>query len=147
MPDPCEAASFQPANALEEALLKCWKDRTELGLFAMRLFSSQVVVLLRAKGDVLPRKWPAPLIIRGVNDKLVLAVFTSIERTIPWRERHEEFQHALVTDASWVLRNAPPGYGVAINPGWAVGMEIPPDDLARLLRDFGENPGTATLHR
>lgn len=126
---------FTPLNELEEELVRCWQDSTHLGLFVMKLMSSQVVVLAREVSEDFPEQLE-PLTITGANGVPVVALFTSTDRATPWVERNSGHRQALVTDASWVLRGIRPGVGAAINPGWAVGLEIAADGLQKIIRDF-----------
>jgi hypothetical protein len=127
--------NFTPLNELEEELLRCWQDSTHLGLFLMRMMSSQVVVLAREVSEDFPERLEA-LTIAGANGLPLVALFTSSDRATPWAERNRGHRHALATDASWVLRGIRPGVGAAINPGWAVGLEISADGLQRIILDF-----------
>jgi hypothetical protein len=128
---------FVPVNELEDALVRVYSDQSQLGVFAMKLFASRVVVLSRQEPGK-PRGEPiALLVIRGASGVPALAVFTSLDRTAPWIKRAGEYRHAATVDAASVLRSAPPGCGVAINPGWAFGLEVPAAGLRRLVSDFG----------
>lgn len=130
-----DTRDFVPQNDLEEALMRCWQDSTLLGPFVMKLMSSQVVVLAPEVDEDFPERLD-PLTITGANGVPVVALFTSTDRATPWAERNSGYRSALVTDASWVLMGIRPGVGAAINPGWAVGLEVTADGLQKIIRDF-----------
>ena len=124
---------FTPNNDLEELLLGAHGDPAELSVFIQRLFVSKVVVLVKEG----PEQQGSPLTIAGVHGTPVLAVFTSLERATIWTERYPEYGNALVVDARWAIGKVRTGFGMAINPGLAMGFEVSPEGLPKLLKDFG----------
>jgi SseB protein N-terminal domain len=127
---------FNPNNDLEGLLLGAHGDPAELGVFFQRLFASKVVVLVKEG----PEQQGSPLHIAGVHGALVLAVFTRLERATIWAERYPEYGNALVVDARWAIGTVRRGVGMAINPGHAIGFEVSPERLPKLLKDFGVAP-------
>jgi len=124
---------FTPNNDLEELLLSTYGRPGGLGVFMQRLLVSQVVVLLKQDQE----QQFSPLTITGIHGALVLALFTSPERATVWAERYPEYGTALLVDARWAIGKVQVGFGMAINPGHAVGFEVSPEGLPKLLRDFG----------
>lgn len=119
--------SIEPTNALEEHLQAVQAGERDLRGFIEELVASRVVVL--SKREVLkmnnPGEIPALVVPSEDGDSQRLAVFTSPELAQRVARTYPEYRFGIRTDFMWVLAHAAPGLGVAINPGWTLGMTIP----------------------
>lgn len=128
----------EPTNALERRLLAAQKGEAPIGDFLERLVDAEVVLL--SKRDVVetrdPGDIPALVIPGGEDGGEMLAVFTSPQLAYRVAETYPEYRYGVRTEFLWVLAHTAPGLGVAINPGWTLGMKIPSYGLLRLRERY-----------
>jgi hypothetical protein len=101
--------------------------------FFARLLASQAVLLLDK--EVPESGWDngiSPLVLVSPRGGNVLAIFTSVERATPMSQNSNTHKYALLVDFRWILKGVTPGLGIAVNPGWGVGLEIEPARVAEL---------------
>ena len=117
----------EPTNTLERRLLEVQRGEREIASFVEYLIDSEVVVL--SKRDVLAQRTPediSALVLPGGDDNnRALALFTSPERAQRVAESYPEYRYGMTTEFLWVLAHTSPGLGLAINPGWTLGLRIP----------------------
>lgn len=94
------------------------------------LLASKVAILLDKglEGDSLASD-ARPFTLRADPGFPVLATFSSVEKTKPWVQQQPAYSHALYTDFSWALRTIPPGFGLAVNPGYRYAFLMTPDEV------------------
>lgn len=68
-----------------------------------------------------------PLTLESEDGAQVLILFTSPERAKPFLVDFPDYTGGLLAEFSWILERVGSGYGVAINPGWSVGIDMDPD--------------------
>lgn len=68
-----------------------------------------------------------PLTLESEDGAQVLILFTSPERAKPFLVDFPNYTGGLLAEFSWILERVGSGYGVAINPGWSVGIDMDPD--------------------
>lgn len=129
---------FRPNNLLEEKLVALYKKELKIIDFLQILFDSQVIILADRDVDIsaADRKFN-PLAINSPMGFSVLATFSSLERAKNAVARYPGFNHAIAVDTAWFLLGAYKNVGLALNPGWPFGFELPPDALQHLLIRFG----------
>jgi hypothetical protein len=64
----------------------------------------------------------------------VLVVFTSPDRAKGFLADFPQYQGGLLTDLKWILEKMGTGFGITINPGWPVGLELEPQALVQIAR-------------
>jgi hypothetical protein len=120
-------STVEPNNSLERHLLAVQSGERKLPEFFEKLVDSEVVVL--SKRDVLDQKTPediSALVIPGSNnEQRMLAVFTSPELAHRVAKTYPEYRFGITTEFIWLLAHTAPGLGIAINPGWNLGMVLP----------------------
>lgn len=67
-----------------------------------------------------------PLTLESEDGAQVLILFTSPERAKPFLVDFPDYTGGLLAEFSWILERVGSGYGVAINPGWSVGIDMDP---------------------
>lgn len=117
----------EPSNALERTLLAVQTGQQPLRNFIAELLESQVVLL--SKQGVLeqnnPRETPALVLPSADGGGGLLAVFTSPAMAEQMARTYPEYRYGVKTGFLWVLAHTSPGLGMAINPGWTLGLTIP----------------------
>ena len=91
--------SFQPINALEDALIEAQAGRLDAQGFLDTLMRAQVFVLIDK--DPGAEDWDntaTPLVLPNGSGLPVMAVFTAAERSEIWPARIPQFAHGLPTD-------------------------------------------------
>lgn len=118
------AEHARSATILERAVARGQQGRLSPEVVLWVLAAGNVVIL--DEGEIEPTSFPSsPLIVRR-GEAPFLAVFT-----------HEDFSQmykaagrvAVAVPAFEILRRLPGSVGLVINPGSALGLEVPPDGL------------------
>jgi hypothetical protein len=124
---------FEPINDLERALLQAQEGHISIPALLDIFLSSQFFVLLDK--EIPPEGWDnsiSLMVLNGSGGDPMLAVFTAPLRSSGWPKQHPQFAFGLLVDFKWLLRGTMPGSGMVVNPGWKVGLEIPPWGLQKL---------------
>jgi len=79
-----------------------------------------------------PGKLHNPLMQYGPNDVPLLALFSSAKRAQPHGKRRPEYRYLKVLPVASLIRAMAPGVGLVLNPGWKVGLQLPPEELDRI---------------
>lgn len=129
---------FQPRNDLESQLLAAQEGRLSGEEFMTRLLGSQVFMPVREThpiGGFQASDKAVPLSLTSEDGTEVLVLFTSPERAKPFVQDHPAYQGGLLAEFRWVLEKMGDGVGIALNPGWAVGIDMAPGMVRQLLND------------
>lgn len=130
--------TLEPNNSLERHLRAVQAGEREVSSFVEELVESQVVLL--SKREVVqmdtPGEMPALVLPNEDGDGHNLAVFTSPELAHRVARTYPEYRFGVETEFLWVLAHTAPGLGVAVNPGWTLGMKIPSYGLLRLRERY-----------
>lgn len=128
---------FIPENYLEERLLDIYSGKTPLISFIPTLIQSEIFVLVKNAIDFTkPNLNVDPLILKGINEKTVIATFTSLKRTNKIIELYPEYKHRFVIKFNWFIKGVTPDTGIAINPGYTKGLEINYLTIQKIVKDF-----------
>jgi hypothetical protein len=68
---------------------------------------------------------------------MALATFSSIARAQAAVSKNPAYPYAVAVDTCWFLQRAYENVGFALNPGWPLGFELPPEGLQQFLYRFG----------
>jgi hypothetical protein len=129
---------FEPTNLLEEKLIALYRKEINIAEFLEILLESQVIILADRDVDITgPDMHFNPLAINSPLGFDALALFTSIERAKRSFLRYPGYDFAIAVDTSWFLLGAYENAGIALNPGWPFGFELPPAALQQLLFNYG----------
>ena len=116
--------------ALEAAIIAA-QDGGSLDDLASAFMKSYVVVMLAEDPGPDPQTI-APLTVSTPQGHLALVVFTTAGKCSNWAHNAPQYPHALLVRADWILNVVGDEYGVAVNPGEAVGFSMPPHGVARM---------------
>ncbi len=125
VPPPEEAGA-----ALEAAILAA-QDGGSLDDLASAFMNSYVVVMLAEDPGPDPQAI-SPLTVSTPQGYLALVVFTTAGKCSNWSRNAPQYPHALLVRADWILNVVGDEYGLAVNPGEAVGFSMPPFGVARM---------------
>jgi hypothetical protein len=126
------APPFDPENALERALLLAQQGKASVGEVLKLLVASSVYVLSETevmrdgRGGLNPVFFNTP-------DGQFMAVFTSLERS---KVLASKAPFCLMVTGAQVLDLVPANCGLVINPGLAVGFQLPASGIPAVRRDF-----------
>jgi hypothetical protein len=80
-----------------------------------------------------------PLVVQDPNGLSALVLFTSPERAKPFLEHYPDFRGGLLTDFKWVLEKMDAGFGIVINPGDDLGIDLEPELVAQLAASISRS--------
>jgi hypothetical protein len=120
-----------PQTPIETLLQSAMDGATPIGAF-MKAFVASDVVLLTGSLVTADGSGFDPLLFdkQGV---LHVAVFTDMARV---GFHSQQAPHTLRMRFIDVLKRVPGGYGVVLNPGTTLGLELSPAGIGEILKDF-----------
>ena len=122
---------FEPRNDLERQLAAAQEGSVSSEDFMHYLLTAQLFMPVQdeshgIKGFQRSDK-AVPLTLETEDGMQVLILFTSPERAKPFLADFPGYTGGLLAEFNWILERVGSGYGVAINPGWAVGIDLDPE--------------------
>ncbi|MEJ5210208.1 MAG: SseB family protein [Burkholderiales bacterium] len=127
-------------NDLERQLYAAQTGQTDSEVFMKQLVDAQVFMPVRddtAPGGIQRSTRAQPLVVRDEAAGLsVLVLFTSPERAKPFLEHYPEFRGGILTEFRWVLERMEPGFGIVLNPGDELGLDLEPELVAQLVHSL-----------
>ena len=129
--------SFEPRNDLEQKLVATHEGQLTQDMFTKELLAEQVFmpVLDDSTGiqGLQKSNKAQPLMLQEEGGAQVLILFTSPERAKPFVQNFPGYEKGgLLTDFTWIMERIGSGVGIAINPGWDIGIDFEPDMVAAL---------------
>lgn len=74
-----------------------------------------------------------PLSLKTEEGGHVIVLFTSPERAKPFVKDYPGFEGGMLADFDWILEKVGSSYGIALNPGWSVGMDMEPEMINQMV--------------
>lgn len=128
---------LQTHNELEEKLLAAQEGLIESEVFVQTLLQSQLFMPIQDDNSGIQgfqRSSRAnPLTLEDEEGTRVLVLFTSPERAKPFLVDYPDYHGGLLAEFSWVLERIGSGVGIAINPGFEIGMDFEPEMVEQLI--------------
>ena len=121
----------EEAGAALEAAIIAAQQGGSLDDLAAAFMSSYVVVMLAEDPGPEPESL-SPLTVSTPQGYLALVVFTTAGKCSNWSGNAPQYPYARLVRADWVLNVVGDKYGVAVNPGDAVGFSMPPYGVAEM---------------
>jgi hypothetical protein len=120
-----------PQTPIETLLQSAMDGQLPIGAF-MKAFVASDVVLLTGSLVTPDGSGFDPLLFdkQGV---LHVAVFTDMARVL---FHSQQAPHTIRMQMLEVLKRVPGGYGVVVNPGTSLGLELSPGGIGEILKDF-----------
>lgn len=129
-------------NELEKQLHAAQVGETPSEVFMKQLLASQIFMPVKdepAIGGIQRSTHAQPLVVQGDSGESALILFTSPERAKPFLEHYPEFKGGLLTEFTWILEKMDQGFGITINPGDELGIDIEPE-LVQQLAGSAQRP-------
>ena len=127
---------FKPANDLERCLLDAQEGRIEPHVLIDTLMESEVFMPVYEReqiGGFSASTQAQPLVLKDQkNGEEILVLFTSPERAKAFVRDHPGYGCGLVAEFTWVLEKLGVGFGITLNPGETVGIELGAEALRQL---------------
>lgn len=132
-----------PQNPLEQALLALRQGELGLAAVLSTLLQQQVYILLPTAPTTAELEAAAirPLLLQNGQQETLLAVFSAAERALPLSLQFPAYGHAQEVAMTGLLGLIRPGIGLVLNPGTALGFEMPAAALARLQASASASNG------
>ncbi len=118
---------FTPHNDLERQLIAAQDGRIGPEELIDTLMRSEVFMPVYEKhqiGGLQVSSQAKPLILSSDDGEELLVLFTSPERAKAFVADYPGYGGGLVTEFTWVLEKLGVGYGISLNPGLEIGMEL-----------------------
>jgi len=127
---------FEPKNDLERRLLDAQEGRIQPHEFIGTLMGSEVFMPVYEKhqiGGFAASRQAQPLTLKDEESgQDILVLFTSPERAKIFVRDYPGYGGGLVAEFTWILEKLGVGYGIVLNPGETVGMELEAEALRQL---------------
>ncbi len=114
-------------NELEKQLYAAQTGQTPSEVFMQELLASQVFMPVKddtTVGGIQRSNRAQPLVVQDDTGLAVLVLFTSPERAKPFLAHYPDFKGGILAEFTWVLEKMEPGFGIVINPGDALGIDL-----------------------
>lgn len=114
-------------NDLEQQLHAAQTGQTPSNVFMKQLLAATIFMPVKDDAAIggAPRAAKAqPLVVVDETGAQVLVLFTSPERAKPFLERYPDFRGGLLTEFTWILDKMDPGFGIVVNPGDELGIDL-----------------------
>jgi hypothetical protein len=124
-------------NDLEQKLLDAQEGRLELDDFMNALFEAQLFMPVhegRSVANIQVSNKAKPLSLRADDGTEVLVLFTSPERAKSFVKDYPGYEGGILTDLSWIFEHLGTGFGISLNPGHEIGLDLEPESVAQLAR-------------
>ena len=129
--------TFEPRNDLEQKLLAAQDGLLDIDGFMAALLVAQLFLPVYDDSGIQNFQRSTrvqPLMLDADDGTKVLVVFTSPDRAKQFVKDHPGYEGGILTELTWILQNVGVGYGIALNPGWDVGLDLEPQMVAQLAR-------------
>ena len=121
----------EAAGAALEAAIIAAQNGGNLDDLASAFMKSYVVVMLAEDPGPNPQTL-SPLTVSTPQGHLALVVFTTAGKCSNWSRNAPQYPYAREVRADWILNVVGDEYGIAVNPGEAVGFSMPPFGVAQM---------------
>jgi hypothetical protein len=126
--------SFIAENDLEKKLIQAQNGEMSVEQFLRDLLVMQVFMPILEKHDIggfQNSKQAIPLSVKDEQGEMII-LFTSPERAKEFVKDYPGYGGGLLEDFNWIIEKIGGGYGVILNPGYEVGLELEADMIEQL---------------
>lgn len=126
---------FEPRNEVERQLVAAQAGALAGERFMAELLQAQLFMPVRDQygiGNFQASDKAVPLTIEDEEGTPVLVLFTSPERAKAFVSDYPGYEGGLLAEFTWILERVGNGYGIVLNPGWPVGLDMAPEMVDQL---------------
>ena len=130
-------STFVAENELEKKLIQAQNGEIEGEEFLKEMLDMQVFMPILDKHSIAgfqESKQATPLSFKDDDGTEMVILFTSPERAKEFVKDHPGYDGGLLEDFKWVIEKIGGGYGVILNPGFEVGLELEANMLELLTK-------------
>ncbi|MCU7800476.1 MAG: SseB family protein [gamma proteobacterium symbiont of Lucinoma myriamae] len=130
-------STFVAENELEKKLIQAQNGEIEGEEFLKEMLDMQVFMPIMDKhsiGGFQESKEATPLSVKDEDGTEMVILFTSPERAKVFVKDYPGFDGGLLEDFKWVIEKIGGGYGVILNPGFEVGLELEANMLEQMTK-------------
>ena len=128
--------AFAPHNELEQQLVAAQEGSIPGDVFMQDLLNAQLFMPVQDEAHNIKgfqrNDKAVPLTVEAEDGVQVLILFTSPERAKPFLADFPGFTGGILAEFKWILERVGSGFGVAINPGWPVGIDMAPEMVEQM---------------
>lgn len=136
------SAVFEARNELEKSLLAAQEEEISSDDLLNILMNSQVFMPVQDEKPELfniQRSTRAqPLVLTAEDSTPILVLFSSPERARDFISDYPGFGGGIFTEFTWVLEKMGRDFGIALNPGLDVGLDMEPQTINELVDSLGQ---------
>ncbi len=126
---------FSAENELEKKLIQAQNGEIDGETFLKEMLEMQVFMPIKDKHGIAgfqDSKQATPLSFKDDDGTEMVILFTSPERAKVFVKDYPGYDGGLLEDFKWVIERIGGGYGVILNPGYEVGLELEANMLEAL---------------
>lgn len=130
-------STFVAENELEKKLIQAQNGEIEGEEFLKEMLDMQVFMPILDKHSIAgfqESKQATPLTFKDDDGIEMIILFTSPERAKEFVKDYPGYDGGLLEDFKWVIEKIGGGYGVILNPGFDVGLELEANMLEILTK-------------
>jgi len=130
-------STFVAENELEKKLIQAQNGEIEGVDFLREMLDMQVFMPIRDKHSIAgfqESKEAIPLSFKDEDGAEMVILFTSPERAKEFVKDYPGYEGGLLEDFKWVIGKIGGGYGVILNPGFEVGLELEANMLEQMTQ-------------
>jgi hypothetical protein len=127
--------AFEPRNDVERQLLAAQSGEIPGESFMAELLQAQLFMPVRDEygiSNFQASDKAVPLTVEDEEGTPTLVLFTSPERAKEFLTGYPGYEGGLLAEFTWILERVGSGYGIVLNPGWPVGLEMAPEMVDQL---------------
>jgi hypothetical protein len=128
-------ADFTVENPLEELLVKA--QRRLIPMRDLLVALMQADVFIPTASEVRPDSEGFAPMLFNRNGEALMAVFSATDRI---KRYSPQFSYCLAMNGAKLVHWIPVQYGIVVNPGYQVGLEIPATGVKQIRQDFPLTP-------
>ncbi|MCU7834328.1 MAG: SseB family protein [gamma proteobacterium symbiont of Taylorina sp.] len=128
-------STFTAENELEKKLIQAQNGEIEGEEFLKNMLDLQVFMPILDKHNIAgfqESKQAIPLSFKDDDGSEMVILFSSPERAKGFVKDYPGYEGGLLEEFKWVIEKIGGGYGVILNPGFDVGLELEADTLESL---------------
>ncbi len=132
-----QMSEFIAENDLEKKLIMAQNGEMEGEAFLKEMLLMQVFMPILDKhsiGGFQESKEAVPLSVKEDSGTERVILFTSPERAKEFIKDHPGYEGGLLEEFQWIIKRIGGGYGIILNPGFDVGLDLEADMLELMTK-------------